>query len=246
MKRVSLLLIAAFALVIATTAVLLIQVVSPTEFAPPVVSPSRTIVVLPDSPVTYLFSAASIKATSNATVDFRLISLLGTPYIAVNGPLPADVKIPITYTDPITGSSYTLTLVNRSTTRKVYYVLSGTPAGCTSYGNIGTIDSFVGTVRASAVVRRVGDIYILYPNLTEVGYMLVSASNLVVYRPDGSKWIDCTWHKLYLNTTTYNLNIGYTAYNLVVGDRSLTIVVRPFVVGAVWAKSSAEVNLELS
>jgi len=247
MRRIPLFLVAAVVLASVAVAVMYIRVVSVGVFAPPVASTPHAVVVPAGAPVVYFYSATSAVVTSNVTADFRLATLLGTPYVALSAPLPPDVKVTIQYTDPITNTAYTFTLVNRSTTRKVYYVLSGSPTGCTNYGNIGTVDSLVGTARATAVVARTAEgVIVLYPNLTEVGYITVDRSRLVVYRPDGSKWIECNWHRTYANTTAYTLATGNAVYNFVFGDRNLVVAVRPLIVGAVWPSADAKVELSLS
>jgi len=235
------------ALVIATTAVILIRVVPINVFAPPIVSPSYSITVPAGSPASYIYSASASSVSSNVSVDFRLASLLGAPYVAISGPLPQDTKIVIQYRDPVTGSSYTFTLINRSTTGKTYYVLNTYPSGCSNYGSIGYIDSLVGYPYATAVVvRTAAGSYILYPNLTEVGYISVDTNGITVYKYDGTVWVKCNWHKTYLGTTGYTLSTDNTVYNFVFGEKSLSIAVRPIIIGAVWANSDAHITISLS
>jgi len=242
MRRVPILALVA-TLIIATTVTILIHVVSLTEFAPPIVSPSATFTVPVGSPVAYMHSASTVSVSSNVTADYRIASLVFAPYVALSAPLPQGVYVKIDYTDPISGDSYSFALYNASDGRVYYYRISG-PSTCTINYKPYSVDNnfFI----AKAAVIKTGNSIILYPNLADLGFVQISNSTVSWVDPSGTVIATCKWHKTYLGTTGYSLDIGGSKYSIIVKNVPISVVVRPFVIGAVWTSRDAKVTISAS
>jgi len=244
MRRVPILALVA-ALIIATTVTILIHVVSMTEFAPPIVSPSATFTVPVGSPVAYMYSASAVSVASNVTVDYRIASFVFAPYVALSAPLPQGVFLRIDYKDPISGDSYTFALYNASN-GNVYYYRITYPSTCTWYIDPYLVDNKFFFAKA-AVVRTGAGTLILYPNLADVGFVQIDNSTVSwVQYSDGKVIATCNWHKTYLGTTGYSLNIGNLQYSIIVKDTPISVVVRSYVIGAVWTSKDAKVTISAS
>jgi len=240
MRRVPVLVLIA-ALVIATTATILIHVLPISQLAaPPLVNPSKTFTVAEGTYAVFYYSATSVSVSSNVTADFGFLSTPQTPVVALSAPLPPNIMIRITYRDPV--AKYTVDV----------YLYNDTAAGKTYYKNVCYWPSFNAYPYYCgdfpAVVVRQANKIVLYPDIWSMGWIAkADDGGITFYDRSGNVVIHDSYMVKYPSTTGYSQSFENTPYTYILPDGStIAIAVRPFIIAAVKPTADAQVTISAS
>jgi len=239
MRRVPVLVLIA-ALVIATTATILIHVLPISQLAaPPLVNPSTTFTVAEGTYAVFYYSATSVSVSSNVTADFGLLSTSYTPVVALSAPLPPNIMIRITYTDPVAKYTVDVFLYNDTATGKTYYKYVYWPSP-------NAFPWYVGDFPA-VVVRQANKI-VLYPDVWSMGWIVKADDNgITFYDQNGYVVASAGYMVKYHSTTGYSQSFENTPYTYILPDGStIAIAVRPFIIAAVKPTADAQVTISAS
>jgi len=241
MARVPMLVLIA-AIVIATTATILIHVLPIAQLAaPPLVTPDTTFTVAEGTYAVYYYSATTVSVSSNVTADFGVLSLTGLPVVSLSRPLPANIMIHFIYYDPLEKTYVDIYLYNDTATGRAYYksITSAILWSCFLY---------YGPDDFPAVVIRLGDKVVLYPDIASMNWVARASDGSVYYYDSGGNLVaQCGYQVRYTSTTGYSQSFDNTPYTYLLPDGStIAIAVRPFIVAAVKPTADARVTISAS
>jgi len=241
MSRVPMLVLIA-AIVIATTATILIHVLPIAQLAaPPLVTPDTTFTVAEGTYAVYYYSATTVSVSSNVTADFNTLSLTGLPVVSLSRPLPAGIMIYIVYYDPLRKVNVDIYLYNDTATGKAYYksIMNMIGWSCPLY---------YGPDDFPAVVIRLKDKVVLYPDIASMNWVARADDDYVYYYDSsGNLIVQCNYQVRYASTTGYSQSFDNTPYTYLLPDGStIAIAVRPFIIAAVKPTADAQVTISAS
>jgi len=230
------------ALVIATTATILIRVLPIAQLAaPPLVTPDTAFTVAEGTYAVYYYSATTVSVSSNVTADFGLLSLTGLPVVSLSRPLPAGIMIHFVYYDPLKKTYADIYLYNDTATGKAYYksITNMIMQSCFPY---------YGPDDFPAVVIRLEDKVVLYPDIASMNWVARADDNNVYYYDSGGNLVaQCSYQVRYASTTGYSQSFDNTPYTYLLPDGStIAIAVRPFIIAAVKPTADAQVTISAS
>jgi len=230
------------ALVIATTATILIRVLPVAQLAaPPLVTPDTTFTVAEGTYAVYYYSGTSVSVSSNVTADFGLLSLTGLPVVSLSRPLPPNIIIHFVYYDPLKKTYADIYLYNDTATGKTYYKNSW-PATDLSCWPDDMPNDF------PAAVVRLEDKVVLYPDIASMNWVArADGDNVYYYNSNGNLVAQCGYQVRYTSTTGYSQSFDNTPYTYLLPDGStIAIAVRPFIIAAVKPSANAQVTISAS
>jgi len=233
----------AAAVVLATTAVLILKVVpAGTLYGPPYVYPSTSFQVAKDSWAVYYVSAHYIEARAGATAFWGIAEFVNTPVLVINGTIPPGTTLEIIYYSPLTGSYYRNYIVNSST--GVTYYRDPPMYTCSWYPLNGAPSNM------PATVYRHGDLVVVIPDFANVAKDWIaqpSTGGIEWYGKDGLKKASCGYRRTYDDTLGYSLSFdGYTATYVLPGGTNIRITARPFLIGTVRPTATTTVTITAS
>jgi len=241
--RVPIPLALAAALVIATTAVLILNVLpAGTLYGPPYVYPSTSFQVAKNNWAVYYVSAHYIEARAGATAFWGIAEFVNTPVLVINGTIPPGTTLTLYYYSPLAQSWYTFYLVND--TNGVTYYRDPPGYTCSWYPLNGAPSNM------PAIVYRHGDLVVVIPDMANVAkdwIALPSTGGIEWYGADGFKRASCGYVKTYDGTLGYSLSFdGYTATYVLPGGTNIRITARPFLIGTVRPTATTTVTISAS
>jgi len=233
------------ALVIATSTVMLIRVLPATQFAaPPFLSPGGTFTVTQGTYVVYFYSVNAISVSSNVTADFAFHEE-PFPVVVISAPLPPGLRLSISYTGPITGYPYGISVYNDTSIGTI--VIEGL-SGWQCDTSLFHYDYGAGSGRIPTTVIKYGDLYVAIPRWPPPNWVYTADDKGVYFYDQNGNYIGkCWWAKTLKSTTGYSQSFVVTARTYIFPNgTSVVIAVRPYIMAGVKPSADAQVTITAS